>query len=91
MRTFDKELDPAGENFAEWREGRDDWFVINCKSANDWMIHIATCPHFDFDRRVNLAKHTKYCSTKRRELDALAEKEIGHLPTECKTCMRDKH
>jgi hypothetical protein len=85
FKTFSIDDNPA-EDFGKWREGRDRWYVINCLSPHDWVLHKATCLHFDYDQKVNFSLRTKYCSEHLGELLVLAQ-EGNHPLRKCKTCM----
>ncbi len=82
------------EQFQEWRRNNPSGFFVNCKSANDLMLHRANCWHHGDTQTGpeewgSLTAKLKVCSTNRRELEEWAEKWAlthGKAPLNLKLC-----
>ncbi|MBI3733662.1 MAG: hypothetical protein HY259_09430 [Chloroflexi bacterium] len=87
MLTFDsRENSDASAKFESWRTQNANGFVINFRSVNEMMLHRASCGHFDFNVKVNLAASPKYCSLNRDELQRWArERNVDTLKL-CRSC-----
>jgi len=76
MPVFAIERDPnAHEAFVDWIGGNPTGFVINCKSSQNIMMHLATCGHFKPLSEWAKANSLKACSLDRTKLENWAEVE----------------
>ncbi len=90
MITFDKNNDPTGELFDNWRRKNGNWYVLNVRPGGNIMLHRPNCFHFEFKAyglKGNLSKNTKYCSQSKQELEMLAQNRGVKNLKKCRTCL----
>lgn len=86
IKEWNDKNDKRGTRFDLWRLSHRNWYVINCKSNENMMLHRAGCEHFDFHKRVNLVAHAKICAEDAQVLRLWAQRKGVELRL-CKTCM----
>lgn len=87
MESFwDRDDRGAHVAFVKWLDENPDGFVINCRTANDMMLHRSSCSAVIFDDPVSLTRKRKVCSSDREQLERWAKKHGGEPLRYCKMC-----
>jgi hypothetical protein len=76
----------AHERFQKWLDENPGGFFVNCRAADDLMLHKSSCDHLIFNEPVSLTAHRKVCSLDRRKLEEWAAEQSNKPLQFCRSC-----
>jgi len=72
--------------FFDWLDAHNDGYFLNETQPGSFVLHLASCSHFDRSPAASWTRTRKLCSDSRAVLETWAQQQTGESPTRCQTC-----